>query len=130
MDHRRLRHHHRGRDRSVERSTGDAPVESRAHRGSCRTISRRGEEIVKHSIVGGILLVAAAFANGCGGGGKAGSGAKPDSSTQAAKQGPKYKIAMIAKSSSNPVFLASRTGAEAAAKDLSAQHKIDIEIIW
>ncbi len=43
---------------------------------------------------------------------------------------PKYKIALIAKSSTNPVFLAARTGAEAAAKKLSAAHKIDIEIAW
>lgn len=39
-------------------------------------------------------------------------------------------IAMIAKSSTNPVFLSSRTGAEAAAKELSAQHGIDIVIDW
>jgi ribose transport system substrate-binding protein len=40
------------------------------------------------------------------------------------------KIAMIAKSSTNPVFLSARTGAEAAAKDLSAKHKVPIEIAW
>jgi ribose transport system substrate-binding protein len=40
------------------------------------------------------------------------------------------KIAMIAKSSTNPVFLSARTGAEAAAKELSAKHNVPIEIIW
>jgi ribose transport system substrate-binding protein len=40
------------------------------------------------------------------------------------------KIAMIAKSSTNPVFLSARTGAEAAAKDLSQKHGIPIEIVW
>lgn len=40
------------------------------------------------------------------------------------------KIALIAKSSNNPVFLAARTGAEAAAKDLSAQHGIKVEVVW
>ena len=40
------------------------------------------------------------------------------------------KIAMIAKSSTNPVFLSARTGAEAAAKELSAKHGIPIEIAW
>ena len=40
------------------------------------------------------------------------------------------KIAMIAKSSTNPVFLSARTGAEAAAKELSATHNIPIEIAW
>jgi ribose transport system substrate-binding protein len=41
-----------------------------------------------------------------------------------------YKIALIAKSSTNPVFLSARTGAEAAAKELSAKYSIDIEIDW
>src|SRR5207247_9240251 len=40
------------------------------------------------------------------------------------------KIALIAKSSTNPVFLSARTGAEAAAKELSAKHGIDIVIDW
>jgi len=40
------------------------------------------------------------------------------------------KIAMIAKSSTNPVFLSARTGAEAAAKELSQKHGIPIEIVW
>ena len=40
------------------------------------------------------------------------------------------KIAMIAKSSTNPVFLSARTGAEAAAKELSAKHGLPIEIMW
>jgi ribose transport system substrate-binding protein len=37
---------------------------------------------------------------------------------------------MIAKSSTNPVFLSARTGAEAAAKELSTQHNMPIEIVW
>ena len=40
------------------------------------------------------------------------------------------KIAMIAKSSTNPVFLSARTGAEAAAKDLSAKTSVAITIDW
>jgi len=40
------------------------------------------------------------------------------------------KIALVAKSSTNPVFLSARTGAEAAAKELSAKHSIPIEILW
>jgi ribose transport system substrate-binding protein len=40
------------------------------------------------------------------------------------------KIALIAKSSTNPVFLSARTGAEAGAKDLSAKYGIDIVIDW
>jgi len=41
-----------------------------------------------------------------------------------------FKIGMIAKSSTNPVFLAARTGAEAAAKELSQKHGLPIEIVW
>ncbi|HEV8215053.1 MAG TPA: hypothetical protein VGP95_04435, partial [Gemmatimonadaceae bacterium] len=39
------------------------------------------------------------------------------------------RIAMIAKSSTNPVFLAARTGAEAAAKDLSEKNHMRVEVI-
>ncbi|HET9012767.1 MAG TPA: substrate-binding domain-containing protein, partial [Gemmatimonadaceae bacterium] len=44
--------------------------------------------------------------------------------------GGKFTIAMIGKSSNNPVFLAARTGAEQAAKDLSAKNNMQIEIAW
>ena len=43
---------------------------------------------------------------------------------------PGLKIAMIAKSSTNPVFLSARTGAEAAAKELSQKHNVPIEVVW
>ena len=61
----------------------------------------------------------------CGGGEQAApaTGAAP-----AAQRG--LKIAMIAKSSTNPVFLSARTGAEAAAKELSQKHNVPIEIVW
>jgi DNA-binding LacI/PurR family transcriptional regulator len=42
----------------------------------------------------------------------------------------KITIAMIAKSSTNPVFLASRTGAEAAAKELSEKDHIQVSVVW
>jgi len=44
--------------------------------------------------------------------------------------GNKFTIAMIAKSSTNPVFLAARTGAEAAAKEQSAKTGLDVQINW
>lgn len=44
--------------------------------------------------------------------------------------GKAIKIAMIAKSSDNPVFLAARTGAEAAAKELSAKHGVNVTVEW
>src|SRR5579884_456974 len=40
------------------------------------------------------------------------------------------KIAMIAKSSTNPVFQSAKTGAEAAAKELGAKNGINITIDW
>jgi ribose transport system substrate-binding protein len=40
------------------------------------------------------------------------------------------RIALIAKSSTNPVFLSARTGAEAAAKDLSEKYGVNIIIDW
>ncbi|MEP6730259.1 MAG: substrate-binding domain-containing protein, partial [bacterium] len=48
----------------------------------------------------------------------------------AAAAGNKITIAMIAKSSTNSVFLAARTGAEAAAKELSKSKGIPIEVVW
>ena len=54
----------------------------------------------------------------------------PAESAPAPSSAKGLKIAMIAKSSTNPVFLSARTGAEAAAKELSAKHGIPIEIVW
>jgi ribose transport system substrate-binding protein len=70
------------------------------------------------SIAAAILFLAA-----CGGG----STPAPANQT-AAPRG--LKIAMIAKASTNPVFLSARTGAEAAAKELSTAHNVPIEIAW
>src|SRR5262245_46430111 len=74
------------------------------------------------------ILATLAVATACSGG--AGEG-KADSQTAAApKAGGKFTIAMIAKSSTNPVFLAARTGAEAAAKEQSAKTGLDVQINW
>ena len=40
------------------------------------------------------------------------------------------RIAMIAKSTTNPVFLAARKGAENAAKELGEKHGVPVQIIW
>ena len=58
------------------------------------------------------------------------AGDKPADSSQATAAGKKFTIAMIGKSSNNPVFLAARTGAEQAARDLSAKNNMNIEIAW
>jgi ribose transport system substrate-binding protein len=71
-------------------------------------------------------LLATAVA--CSGGGET----KGDTQTTAAPKaaGGKFTIALIAKSSTNPVFLAARTGAEAAAKEQSAKTGMDIQVAW
>lgn len=53
---------------------------------------------------------------------------KPPGQSIAAKKD--YKITMIAKSSTNPVFLSAKTGAEAAAGELSKKYDINITIEW
>jgi ribose transport system substrate-binding protein len=80
---------------------------------------------------GRLALVAAlaVLLTACGGGDKAApAGSAPAAGAPAAGRG--LKIAMIAKSSTNPVFLSARTGAEAAAKELSQKHGIPIDIVW
>ena len=57
-------------------------------------------------------------------------GAPATSTPAAPASGGAIKIAMIAKSSTNPVFLSARTGAEAAAKDMSQKHGVPVEVVW
>jgi ribose transport system substrate-binding protein len=73
-------------------------------------------------------FIALAAAVACGGGGDS----RADSQTAAtpAATGGKFTIAMIAKSSTNPVFLAARTGAEAAAKEFSEKNGIAVQVVW
>jgi ribose transport system substrate-binding protein len=59
-----------------------------------------------------------------------GTPTSPGAAPAAPAGGGRYKIALIAKSSTNPVFLAARAGAEATAKKLAAEHKIEIEVAW
>ncbi|MDB4983465.1 MAG: lsrB 1 [Myxococcales bacterium] len=47
-----------------------------------------------------------------------------------APAGKPIRIAMIGKSSTNPIFLSARTGAEAAAKDLAGKVGLPVEVIW
>ncbi|HYD53785.1 MAG TPA: substrate-binding domain-containing protein [Gemmatimonadaceae bacterium] len=64
----------------------------------------------------------------CGGGGENRTAAAGGSA--AAGGNKTFTIAMIGKSSSNPVFLSGRTGAEAAAKELSQQHGVNVRVEW
>src|SRR5881394_1927075 len=79
-----------------------------------------------------VLALAAVFAAGCPNK-KATPAPTAASEGGSTGQGPAVKpirIAMIAKSSTNPVFLSARRGAETAAKDLSARTGVPIELIW
>jgi ribose transport system substrate-binding protein len=77
-------------------------------------------------VLAGVL--ASAFA--CSGGGEK-AGTTGDTSKAAASKGNKsIVLAMIAKESANPVFLAARTGAEEAAKELSAKYGVDVKVEW
>jgi ribose transport system substrate-binding protein len=88
------------------------------------------DRTTQKAVLGALAL--GAVLSACGGGGSTpASQAPPAASAGAPAAAAKgLKIAMIAKSSTNPVFLAARTGAEAAAKDLSAKHGVPIEIAW
>jgi ribose transport system substrate-binding protein len=72
----------------------------------------------------GIILIAAAI--GC----QQEKAAPAPSGTVQAPSKKGLKIALIAKSSTNPVFLSARVGAEAAAKELTQKHGIPIEVAW
>ena len=80
--------------------------------------------------VGAICL--AAMMSGCGGSNPSQTAqqAPAASGAPAATNKGAMKIAVIAKSSTNPVFLSARTGAEAAAKELTQKSGVPIEIAW
>lgn len=67
---------------------------------------------------------------GCGKSSNEKNGNSASKSTTIATKPTTIKIGMIAKSSTNPVFLSARTGAEAAAADLSRKYNIEIQIDW
>src|SRR6476660_3515875 len=76
-----------------------------------------------------LTVWALAVAAACGGG----SEKAADTQTTAATpkgNGNTFTIAMIAKSSTNPVFLAARTGAERAAAELSQKEGIQVTVDW
>src|SRR5829696_7266298 len=89
---------------------------------------QRGRDMTSRTMRALSACAALAVAVGCGGGGET----KGDTQTGAAPKaaGGKFTIAMIAKSSTNPVFLAARTGADAAAKEQSAKTGMDIQVVW
>ena len=72
-----------------------------------------------------IVMLIAGWLGGCG-------GEQPGSPATTAAPGrpPGLTIAMIAKSTTNPVFVSARKGAETAAKELGEKHGVPIQIVW
>ena len=71
-----------------------------------------------------------AMAVACSGGGDKAAATGDSATAGGGAKGKAIKIAMIAKSSDNPVFLAARTGAEAAAKELSEKNGVAVTVEW
>lgn len=71
-------------------------------------------------------FAASVLAAACGGS----SSSSSSSPAPAASASQGLKIALIAKSSTNPVFLSARTGAEAAAKEITAKTGVPVQIEW
>jgi ribose transport system substrate-binding protein len=69
-----------------------------------------------------IVMVVAGWVCGCRG--------EQPSAPAAPARPPGLRIAMIAKSATNPVFVSARKGAETAAKELAQKHGVPIEIVW
>ena len=72
-----------------------------------------------------IVMAMAGWLGGCGGGQPSTPAATPAPTRPAG-----MKIALIAKSATNPVFTSARKGAEAAAKELAQKNSVPIEIVW
>jgi ribose transport system substrate-binding protein len=73
-----------------------------------------------------IAMLMAGWLGGCGGE----QPAAPPTTTSEPARGLGLRIAMIAKSTTNPVFVSARRGAETAAKDLGEKHGIPIQLVW
>jgi ribose transport system substrate-binding protein len=72
-----------------------------------------------------IVMLMAGWLGGCGGDQ---SSAPATTSVPVRPRG--LTIAMIAKSTTNPIFVSARKGAETAAKELAEKHGVHIEIVW
>lgn len=66
----------------------------------------------------------------CGLGGCRGDQADAPAATEGPARAQGLTIAMIAKSTTNPIFVSARKGAETAAKELAEKHGLPIHIIW
>ena len=71
------------------------------------------------------VMLMAGWLGGCG-------GEQPGApaTTAAPARPPGLTIAMIAKSTTNPIFVSARKGAETAARELAEKHGVPIRIVW
>src|SRR5580765_3848807 len=72
-----------------------------------------------------IVTLMAGWLSGCG---AEQPSAPPTTSVPVRPSG--LKIVMIAKNTTNPIFVSARKGAEVAARELVEKHGIPIEIVW
>ena len=77
--------------------------------------------------IGFSTVVMAGWFGACGGDQPA-TTAAPPTAEQSRSAG--LKIAMIAKSTTNPVFVSARKGAETAAKELTEKQGVPVQIVW
>jgi ribose transport system substrate-binding protein len=73
-----------------------------------------------------IVMLMAGWLGGCGGE----QPGTPAATTSQSPRAPGLTIAMIAKSTTNPIFVSARKGAETAAKELAEKHGVPIQIVW
>lgn len=90
------------------------------------------ERVVARALCPLIVVAVCAAAVGCGQSTseRASVLPAPPAPDAAAAPGKRIRIAMIAKSSTNPVFLSARAGAEAAARDQSAKLGFPVQVVW
>ena len=71
------------------------------------------------------VILMAGWLGGCG-------GEQPGATATTASPAPApgLTIAMIAKSTTNPIFVSARKGADAAARELAEKHGVPIQIVW
>src|SRR5262249_57899792 len=100
-----------------------APRPQTLHRESCMT----GSPFYFRSRLGALLL--ATLVAGCGGAKTDKADATPQGAAKAGAD-KSFTIAMIAKSSTNPVLLSGRQGAEAAAAELTKANGVNVKIDW
>lgn len=86
---------------------------------------------IRTNLAAAAIAICAMAAAGCSsGGGEGGTTTTTSGTTGSTAAKKSLTITMIAKSSTNPVFLSAQTGANDAAKDLTAKTGVEVKIDW